>query len=588
MSIDDLQAQLRGALDQQLAALKQHYETAIAEARQQAAAEAQRTAELKFLQARAEMEAQIEQIASSARAETAQRVQAEAARDREARREQLTQQLTQEFEQQLIERVTLAEGEAERRALEAATLQWQGREQAIARQLDQDFQQQLEHVINSTKRSAELQREGERRRFETELNAARERAAAELTAERERLAAEIASAREAAASEVAGVRGQFGADLEAERARARQEVEALRSELQAAQQRADAALAAERQRIEQEREEERQRTRADFESELDAVRAEIESEVQTARGELQNVRGELQHTRGELQNTRSQLQDTRTELDAERERARAIPEPVVSAAGMNVDALSTAIRELDETRTLTQALDALVQQASAIAGRAAVFVIDGDRLKAWKASGIPDVDVRSVESSIRGRDLLARAIQAGTATPGSPELPAPPFARIASDHPSLAVPLMIGGRAVAVVYADAGSEDAQPGALDAVELLTRHASTIVALRTATRTLDVLRGVGAELSGNGDGSGDEQAARRFARLLVSEIKLYNEAAVRAGRQQRDLLQRLGPEIDRARRLYEERVPSSLAARNAYFQQELVQTLADGDAALLGNP
>ena len=59
MSIDDLQAQLRGALDQQLAALKDHYESAIAEARQQAAAEAQRAGELKVLQARAEMEAHI-------------------------------------------------------------------------------------------------------------------------------------------------------------------------------------------------------------------------------------------------------------------------------------------------------------------------------------------------------------------------------------------------------------------------------------------------------------------------------------------------------------------------------------------------
>jgi hypothetical protein len=69
-------------------------------------------------------------------------------------------------------------------------------------------------------------------------------------------------------------------------------------------------------------------------------------------------------------------------------------------------------------------------------------------------------------------------------------------------------------------------------------------------------------------------------------LVSEIKLYNEAAVRTGREKRDLLSRLRPEIERARRLYEERVSPSIAARGAYFQQELVHTLADGDQALLG--
>ena len=68
--------------------------------------------------------------------------------------------------------------------------------------------------------------------------------------------------------------------------------------------------------------------------------------------------------------------------------------------------------------------------------------------------------------------------------------------------------------------------------------------------------------------------------------MSEIKLYNEAAVRTGREKRDLLNRLAPEIDRARRLYEERVSPAVGARATYFQQELVHTLADGDSALLG--
>jgi hypothetical protein len=79
-----------------------------------------------------------------------------------------------------------------------------------------------------------------------------------------------------------------------------------------------------------------------------------------------------------------------------------------------------------------------------------------------------------------------------------------------------------------------------------------------------------------------------SARRYARLLVSEIKLYNEAAVRAGRERRDLLARLGPEIDRARRLYEERVPTTIFNREHLFEEELLQTLAEGDPSLLGAP
>ena len=68
--------------------------------------------------------------------------------------------------------------------------------------------------------------------------------------------------------------------------------------------------------------------------------------------------------------------------------------------------------------------------------------------------------------------------------------------------------------------------------------------------------------------------------------MSEIKLYNESAVRTGREKRDLLNRLAPEIERARRLYEERVSPSIGARATYFQQELIHTLADGDSALMG--
>jgi hypothetical protein len=280
------------------------------------------------------------------------------------------------------------------------------------------------------------------------------------------------------------------------------------------------------------------------------------------------------------------LERLRAEVEAERQRADAIPASQ-PAGPSKLPALAAAVHALDDTRTLTQALDALVTHA-AIIGRAALFVIDGDRLKSWKAVGIADADVRSVESSIGGRDLLARAIQAGQGMRTSADLPAPPFARASAQRAGLGVPVMIGGRAVAVMYVDRGDDDPQADvAADfaLVESLARHASAIVALRTAMRTLDVVRGVPLDAQPE-DESSDEQGARRFARLLVSEIKLYNEAAVRAGRQQRDLLRRLGPEIDRARRLYEERVPSSLGSRQAFFHQELVQTLAEGDPALLG--
>jgi len=76
------------------------------------------------------------------------------------------------------------------------------------------------------------------------------------------------------------------------------------------------------------------------------------------------------------------------------------------------------------------------------------------------------------------------------------------------------------------------------------------------------------------------------ARRFARLLVSEIKLYNEPKVKEGRTAGDLYDRLREDIDRSRQMYDKRVAPPVAARHDYFHQELVNMLAEGDAAKLG--
>ncbi|HAF14107.1 MAG TPA: hypothetical protein DCK93_18290 [Blastocatellia bacterium] len=77
------------------------------------------------------------------------------------------------------------------------------------------------------------------------------------------------------------------------------------------------------------------------------------------------------------------------------------------------------------------------------------------------------------------------------------------------------------------------------------------------------------------------------ARRFARLLVSEIKLYNEQKVTEGRSQNDLYPRLREYIDRSRVMYDKRVKPEVAQRYDYFHHELVNTLAEGDVNKLGS-
>ena len=76
------------------------------------------------------------------------------------------------------------------------------------------------------------------------------------------------------------------------------------------------------------------------------------------------------------------------------------------------------------------------------------------------------------------------------------------------------------------------------------------------------------------------------ARRFARLLVSEIKLYNEQKVKEGRESSDLYERLREAIDRSREMYEKRVQPPVAAKFDYFHYELINSLAEGDEGKLG--
>ncbi len=77
------------------------------------------------------------------------------------------------------------------------------------------------------------------------------------------------------------------------------------------------------------------------------------------------------------------------------------------------------------------------------------------------------------------------------------------------------------------------------------------------------------------------------AKRFARLLVSEIKLYNEHHVDEGRKNQDLYLRLKRDIDRSREMYEKRVSPNVTRKIDYFHDEIIRILGDNDPSTLGS-
>jgi hypothetical protein len=154
------------------------------------------------------------------------------------------------------------------------------------------------------------------------------------------------------------------------------------------------------------------------------------------------------------------------------------------------------------------------------------------------------------------------------------------------------------------VYADDGAEMDRPVPAswpEAIELLARHAVRCLEAQTAIRAARLSNGAAhsnqsvrsavaaaatAVVASTADTTYAEEHARRYARLLIADMRLQNESSVRAGRESRDLWRRLQPEIAKARQSFDERVSPSLLHRDRIFEEELVRTLADGDDSLFG--
>lgn len=253
------------------------------------------------------------------------------------------------------------------------------------------------------------------------------------------------------------------------------------------------------------------------------------------------------------------------------------------------DRLLTSVRTLDDAASLSDALDALAGAAQREAGRAVVLLLRGDQLRGWAQAGFDDAvpDARALTIALADAGLLATTVSTGAPASSSAADGVPaPLAPGGADRQGIAAPIVVDGRVVAVVYADEGGDTARevPSAWpEHIELLARHASRCLEALTARQSV---RARGEGVVAGRDGGQDDESARRYARLLVSEIKLYHEAVVDEGRRHGDLRTRLDSQISRARQLYEQRVPPRVRTQSDFFEAELIRTLADGDAALLG--
>jgi hypothetical protein len=245
------------------------------------------------------------------------------------------------------------------------------------------------------------------------------------------------------------------------------------------------------------------------------------------------------------------------------------PAPLPAAAGASLDRLARGFDAIDDARSLTAILDALLAFATEDAPDASVWLIRGGRPHRWRGAGAAD-SANDTEPSLDEGIPLRLAGEV--------------VALLANSE------LTTQNSELTTQNSELGTPNAEPRTSN-VTLLARYAAKSLESLTAFTTARALtqRAAAANESATRNPesamSEEDTSAKRYARLLVSEIKLYHEPAVVDGRRDRDLATRLGGEIARARVMYEERVPVHVRERRDYFQEELVKTLADGDSSLL---
>jgi hypothetical protein len=300
--------------------------------------------------------------------------------------------------------------------------------------------------------------------------------------------------------------------------------------------------------------------------------------------------------------------------------------------------LFSVVKGLSEAQDQIALLDRLLEGASGCFSRACLFLIHGEAARGWSSFGLPEGEggdpAGSLEVSLKSPSLLKSALEDRAAVQSSDPagyrslLPSPaPGERL--PRQAMALPIQVRGRVRAILYGDDGGDAAEICERFQAEILCRVASLAAdhlalegqreSTSPATAEVEVRippvdeDGESIEAGepmepdlleeeleyasfaresqpGSSDLTPEEsrqhEDARRFARLLISELLLYHEDAVVTGRKQRDIYSRLALEIDKSRQAYDQRVPQQVRVRFDYFQEELVRTLAQGDALALG--
>jgi hypothetical protein len=306
-----------------------------------------------------------------------------------------------------------------------------------------------------------------------------------------------------------------------------------------------------------------------------------------------------------------------------------------SSAGSAMASLQKAISTIQSGTTQKEILRALLDNTNLYSGRAALFVVKNGAVTGWQGVGFSSNDsikdfVVDVSSEAVAHVLQSRSARDGAASDFDQSF----FAKF--DSPAggsfALLPLLLKDKVSALVYADPGPHGAalDSAALDVLVKATSAWLEVISQRKQAHKDDAAEpemhsapqvndpfaahaplhsakaehipepapmaamsaaaAAGSAISASVKLSAEDaeihRKAQRFARLLMDEIKLYNQAKVSEGRKHKDLYDRLKEDIEKSRGTYLKRYGNTSAASADYFSQELIRSLAEDDVSLLG--
>ena len=322
----------------------------------------------------------------------------------------------------------------------------------------------------------------------------------------------------------------------------------------------------------------------------------------------------------------------------------------VAAAGSLPGGLVQSIAGIHAGTTQKEILKALLDAGSSYASRVALFVVRGGTATGWQARGLGDDTLIKDFPLELTTGLASHAYQNRIATPANiAEMDrrfVTQFGGPANEQ-ILILPLVLKDKVAALLYADGGSDNLlDAGSLEVLVMATSAWLEVASLRKQAQAkevadpatsmappppvapsvqsvssyadpfashspkhiakapepepvaevVEVAASAAASVAAapatdpfaglSPEDADTHRKAQRFARLLVDEIKLYNQAKVNDGRRNKDLYDRLKEDIEKSRATFTKRYGSTVAASGDYFQREVVRSLAEDDLSVMG--